>query len=365
MKPGFVFAAIAAAFLVIACGGSHQDKPCTPGGDGSYVVKPFDNLSQYCLVSIKAGKIALQPAAISYDLNTPLFSDHAQKSRAVWLPPGKSASYDESKAFDFPTGAVLIKSFGFTDDLRNADAAVSWLETRLLIKTDAGWQGYAYLWNDARTEATLDYGGRVQAISLLDEGGARQQANYLIPSFNQCKQCHETAGAGSMGLLGVKARNLNRDFAYPAGAENQLAHWSRLGLLTGAPAPSAAPRLAAWSDATTGSVAERARAYLEVNCSHCHSATGAAGPTGLYLTGSETNATRLGICKPPVAAGQASGNLKYDVVPGNPDASIVAYRLQSTEPGTAMPQIGRSLVHQKGVTLIRDWISGLSGSCPN
>src|SRR5207302_9243720 len=150
---------------------------------------------------------------------------------------------------------------------------------------------------------------------------------------------------GAMGLLGPKARNLNRDFAYHDGSDNQIARWARLGLLTGAPDPASAPRLPVWNDPATGSIEQRARAYLEVNCAHCHSDGGAARTTGLFLWASETDKTRVGVCKPPVAAGEASGGLHYDVVPGNPDQSIITYRLASTQPSIAMPQIGRSAVH--------------------
>ena len=64
-----------------------------------------------------------------------------------------------------------------------------------------------------------------------------------------------------------------------------------------------------------------------------------------------------------MAAGQATGALFYDVVPGKPDESILLYRMLSTAPAIAMPEIGRSLVHDEGVDLVRAWIAGLSGDC--
>lgn len=355
-----LFAALA------ACGGGSgtSNTPCSPGGDGTYVVKPYDSLSQYCLLGISDSKISLKTGVTPYDLNTPLFSDYATKARAVWLPAGTTATYDAANAFSFPTGALLIKSFGFKDDVRDEAGKVSWIETRLLIKTDGGWQGYTYVWNDARTEATLDFGGKVLSRSIVDDTGATQSLSYLVPSFNQCKQCHADKD-GTVALLGVKARNLNRDFAYAGGTENQLHAWARLGLLAGAPDAAAAPKLPTWNDPTTGSVSERARAYLEVNCAHCHSETGAARTTGLYLAASQTNPIAFGVCKSPVAAGEASGGLLYDVVPGNPDASILNHRLLATSPSVAMPQIGRSVVDAKGTGLVRAWISGLAGSCHN
>ncbi len=73
--------------------------------------------------------------------------------------------------------------------------------------------------------------------------------------------------------------------------------------------------------------------------------------------------TNYGICKQPVAAGSGSGGLKNDIVPGDADASITAYRMNSNEPDVRMPEIGRSLVHDEGVALIREWINSMSGGC--
>ena len=61
-----------------------------------------------------------------------------------------------------------------------------------------------------------------------------------------------------MAPIGPKARHLNKEFHYGGGRENQLAHWSRIGVLKGAPAPGDAPRTAVWNDPATGSLDERA-----------------------------------------------------------------------------------------------------------
>ena len=186
------------------------------------------------------------------------------------------------------------------------------------------------------------------------------QTSYLVPQSTQCIKCH--ADLDEVVTIGLSARQLNRDFAYPDGAENQLARWSRAGWLTGAPAPTAAPKLADWTDTTLGTE-PRARAYFESNCAHCHSERGDARTTGLSLLATETDRYRLGICKPPVAAGQASGNLSFDVVPGKPDESIVIRRMMATTPPIAMPELGRSVVHTEGVALTRAWIEAQSGDC--
>ena len=163
--------------------------------------------------------------------------------------------------------------------------------------------------------------------------------------------------------IGPKAHWLNGDYAYPEGTENQLAHWSRIGILTGAPDPASAPKLPNAADPDAGTVEQRARAYLEANCGFCHNPTGNARISGLYLTASVTDPIQLGICKHPVAAGPAGGGRPADITPGNPDASVMPYRMESTSPAIAMPQIGRSVVDTHGLALINEWISEMPGSC--
>lgn len=336
-------------------------RPCTVGGDGGYVDAPFPKLSQYCIASIVDGGIALGPGVVPYDLNTPLFSDYAIKVRGVWVPPGAHASYNDASALDFPIGTILTKSFGFADDMRKSSPVIAWVETRLVISTASGYQAYTYIWDADGKDATLSYSGEVRSTSWINADGGNVTMNYLVPSFVQCKQCHNLDGV--VTPIGPKARQLNKDYDYPDGSENELAHWSRIGILEGAPDASVAPKLPVWNDPSTGTLAERARAYLEGNCAHCHNAEGTAFTTGLFLLASEDASTTYGICKPPVAAGAATGGRSYDIVPGDPDASIMTYRLASTVPQVMMPQIGRSVVDVQGLALVTAWIASLDGGC--
>ena len=93
---------------------------------------------------------------------------------------------------------------------------------------------------------------------------------------------------------------------------------------------------------------ERARAWLDINCSHCHNPAGPANTTALDLRSANADARLWGICKPPVAAGRATGDHLFDIVPGKPDDSILAYRITSSEPGVMMPETGRQLVDERG-----------------
>ena len=109
------------------------------------------------------------------------------------------------------------------------------IETRILKHDFDGWVGLPYVWNASQTEATLDVAGDTVDVSWIHTDGRTRTNNYIIPNVNQCKGCHKSGEV--MTPIGPKARHLNRDFAYRDGTENQLAHWSRLGAMAGAPAP--------------------------------------------------------------------------------------------------------------------------------
>jgi len=107
----------------------------------------------------------------------------------------------------------------------------------------------------------------------------------------------------------------------------------------------------------SGSLEDRARAYLDINCGHCHKDNGAASNSGLWLEWTESEAVKIGIGKHPTAAGRGSGRLLSVIEPGAPDSSILAYRMASIEPGVAMPELGRTLADEDGVNLVREWIA--------
>ncbi|WP_368561576.1 SO2930 family diheme c-type cytochrome [Pseudoxanthomonas sp. UTMC 1351] len=343
-------------------------------------------LSDWHVVEREDGRLTLNKGVIPYDLNTPLFSDYAHKLRTIWMPAGVSARYSDTGSFDFPVGTIISKTFYYPlpskqpwdgksvartlpqDDALEKEtldlSKVRLIETRLLVHRKEGWIALPYVWNDAQTDATLERTGAVIPLELVDAAGARKAANYQVPDQNQCAGCHATDNRSrKIQPIGPKARHLNRDFTYAEGPENQLTHLSRIGYLTGAPAPGQAPRAADWTNTVHASLDDRARAYLDINCGHCHSATGPAITSGMWLDASTQDRLRLGFCKQPIAAGKGTGNRLYGIVPGDPDASILAFRMDSDDPSVMMPELGRSVIHREGVALIREWIQAQQGSC--
>jgi uncharacterized repeat protein (TIGR03806 family) len=343
--------AFAALFGLLAFGAAPAPEPVALAA--LLADAPAPSLDAYRLFTDEGARHA-NAGLTPYGLNTPLFSDYAEKTRYLYLPPGTKARYRATGALDLPVGATLVKTFAYPADFRRPDENVRFLETRLLIHRKSGWTALTYVWNAEQTHAVLKRAGARLDVSFVDAHGAQRQVDYAVPNANQCKECHSLSK--EIAPIGVKARNLNGVFAYATGPENQLAHWTRAGILEGAPAPEKAPRTAVW-DNPSEPLEGRARAYLDGNCAHCHNARGMASNSGLFLDLEETNPSLIGVGKRPVAAGRGSGNLEFAIAPGQPDASILVHRMASTEPGVMMPELGRSLVHEEGLALVRDYIA--------
>lgn len=325
--------------------------------------QPFcDLLSSYRFFLGNGSTQQPNEGVLPYDLNTPLFSDYALKHRFVWMPAGTAATYHPQESFSFPVGTVIIKTFAYPFSFQEPALGERLLETRLLVRRTGGWEAITYVWNEEQTEARRRTIGATLPVSWVDAQGVTRRIRYHVPNTNQCGECHEER-SGQLGALGPKARNLNKDYPYPDRTENQLARWTAVGYLVGAPDPALAPRAAVFDDPGTGTLEERARAYLDVNCGNCHNPNGFGRTSGLYLTIDENDPARLGVCKSPVAAGQGSGGRRVVILPGNADGSILVYRMESIAPGVAMPELGRQMVHEEALQVIRDWIEALPGSC--
>lgn len=341
----------------------------------TFVEDPFpEKLSAWGLFRGTGWTLEPQAGVTPYELNTPLFSDYAEKYRTIWLPPGQAATWRDSEPFDFPVGTILSKTFmypaqgsvpvakGGQRTAGNADKRFRPLETRILVRAKQGWVALPYVWNEEGTDATLEVVGSSLPVEATHVSGRKLSIHYMVPNVNQCQGCHERTKA--MTPIGLQARHLNRDYPYDEGSENQLARLTRLGLLKGAPEPGAAARNAVWDDPGSGTLEQRARAYLDANCAHCHERSGPAASSALYLSSQEKELHRVGLCKAPVAAGRGAGkDLPFDIVPGKPERSILVYRMNSGDPGVMMPELGRSLIHEEGVELIRGWIQQLQGTC--
>ena len=181
-------------------------------------------------------------------------------------------------------------------------------------------------------DATLKRAGHRTDISWTHADGKPRAISYAVPNANQCKGCHDVGG--QLTPIGPKLRNLE----------------------TGPDRPAATRPLPRWDDAKAP-LDQRARAYLDGNCGHCHNRNGPADTSGLWLDWDDEHGPNLGIRKRPVAAGRGSGQNEFDILPGQPDKSILITRMQSLDPGVAMPELGRATVHEEAISMLSAWIS--------
>ena len=286
-----------------------------------------------------------------YSLASPLFSDQTDKLRFVYVPEGERLGYVKNKVFIFPVGSTLIKTFAYLNNEGPLEQQL--LETRLLINTHEGWKAISYVWNEEQTDAKRAIAGATIPTSFINSQGKLEAVRYRAPNQNQCKECHQVNKI--MTPIGPKARNMNKMVNYRSGEMNQLFYWAALGWID---QKLDSTSISSYAD-VNASLDDRARAYLDINCGHCHIPGGSADTTGLYLNLTETNQEKLGVYKKPVAAGRASGNLKYSIVPGHSNKSIMLFRMKSLDPGIMMPESGRALADDAGIKLISDWIDKL------
>jgi len=280
-------------------------------------------------------------ALIPFDVNSPLWSDGAEKKRWLSLPQGTKIHVRDDGDFEFPIGTVLMKEF------RLAGKPV---ETRLLMRhPDGDWGGYSYEWADDGSDAYL-----------LDEEKTKIVAGqeWFFPSTTQCLRCHTVEAGRSLGL---EIAQLNKTITYPQTGRtaNQLVVLQELGLLDKTLGePAALPRLA--DPYGTDPPEARARSYLHANCSFCHR-PGASPRTQHNLLFSIS----LALMKVCNAAPQVS-DLGYPnmliLAPGDPTLSLLSIRMQRLD-GMRMPPLASSRLDMPGVSLVNEWIQSIT-ACP-
>ncbi len=323
--------------------------------DTSFVAKR--KLSDYNMFQMPLSKmVAKDDSVFPYDLNSELFSDYALKKRFIYLPPNTKMKYDPVDAFDFPDEALIFKFFFYPSDMKKPTEDIRIIETRVLYKQKGAWQAYSYVWDSLQQDAYLSIAGDQTLVSWKDKLGHQKTNKYSIPNMIQCKSCHEHDGV--MVPIGPAARHINKISPFAGSKINQIVDWEKNNKITNVVPLMEIPALVDYHDKSKD-VADRSRAYLDINCAHCHNNNGPARNSALNLRYDEQNKVAFGIYKTPIAAGNGSGGLKYDIVPRKPEESILYYRMNSTAPGVAMPELSRSMLHHEGLELIKEWIGGI------
>jgi uncharacterized repeat protein (TIGR03806 family) len=310
------------AFILTAC-----DDDGLAHIDNAVALQPV--LSDYHI--FEGNPSALQPTAgfHLYELSTELFSDYAEKQRLVKVPSGQVLGPRQDGLPNFPDGTILVKTFYYYHDKRDTSKGRQLIETRLEIKSGETWSVGTYLWNEAQTDARLVTSGLNKTVNWIDERGNGKVISYHVPANHECGTCHSFDDA--IIPIGPKLRNLNTDVSHDGVIINQLSYFQQQGIL-GTVDPTQITALPHWQN-TTYSLEERTRAYLDVNCAHCHRSGGFEGGDRLQL--------------------EYTTSLSNTGISGKRDEIID----QLSE--GRMPLIGTSVVHEEALELIRSYVKSL------
>jgi len=283
-----------------------------------------------------------EPSAhlIPYEINVPFWSDGATKQRFLHLPPGATLGYKSDGAFEVPAGTTLIKSFA--KEGRRSDRN---LETRLIRRTEAGWEAATYIWRGEDAELAI-YGEQFELRS--QEYGVE---TWHAPSSSECNLCHQ---AENGYVLGLTAAQLNRD----VGGENQLVALAVRGVLElpDVLQTESEPRFVSpWDESAP--LETRARTWLDVNCAMCHS-PGGTGNALIDLRATTELAETMLIDEPPTQGDLGIEGARL-IRPGSPKQSMLLHRIDTLGSGR-MPPVGSNRIDEEARALLTDWINALS-----
>ncbi len=235
------------------------------------------NLSELNLFKRQMKNLTPAKGVQVYKLASSLFTDYAEKQRLIKLPDSTKIIKQNDDMLNFPEGAIVAKTFYYFKDKRTPSLGKNIIETRLLVKHKNKWNVGTYLWNKEQTNATYIEDGYDTNVDWVDlKGNPKSLASYHVPTSKECTSCHQINK--EIVLIGPKIKNLNRDILIHNTSKNQLSHFQDTGTLDDFPLNNL-QKLPSYKDETLP-INDRARAYLDINCAHCHTKGGMASYMG-------------------------------------------------------------------------------------
>lgn len=340
-----VFWALAPVFSGLLCGCVDQPVCATPPG-GTVAAQRLSELGVY---TGQGRDRAPAPGYIPYRVSVPLYSDEASKQRLLRLPPGTQLRATADR-WELPVGTMLVKTFSYPLDARAPERGEQLIETRLLSFAPEGVRASTYVWNADQTDAVCSGGNVDVATRWIDQDGVTRSDHFHVPGVSQCSSCHRDQA------LGLRTRQLDLAGSYPDGSTQQIEHLLGLGVLAAAP-----PSRGALPDPQGATLLpERARAYLDANCAHCHSEGGDAAGTGLFFDWEHTTPEQLPVCR---SVSAVAGHDRV-IVPGRPDESVMLLRMRSADAFVRMPRGPSHIPDREGLAVLSAWIAAMTpGGC--
>lgn len=352
----FLLYAIISVFI-FGCSEYDSGEPVVPEIESPVVMDlsrvPYPTLSEYNFFDNPLKEQQPVEGVIPYEPINTLFTDYAHKKRFIWMPEGTKANYvSDDEPFDFPEGAAVIKTF-YYDNVQPQNLSRI-IETRLMIRKNGQWIFANYVWNEEQTEAFLDLEGSELYITF-NESGETKTSRYRIPSESECLTCHKIEE--NAVLIGPKPRNLNSPYSFDDGIMNQIQKWKEYGYLNASSLPAQFGTVPSWTNAALPKE-DRVRAYMDMNCAHCHKELAHCSYRPVRFSWEETVLeSNMGLCEPQT---EPIPGYEYIIQPGNDQRSSLYYRITTDEISYRMPFLGRSIVHEEAATLFREWINEMA-----
>lgn len=334
-------------------------------GDGFYRLEPNKAPAESAPFPRRLSETGLfidtaaeRPAAgvSAYEINFPGWHDGARGRHWFAAPVTNQFQPTDKGPWQFDDGLALVQTLAL-----ETKAGPRRVETRVLLKRENDWSGYTYVWNEAQTDAELAPESGQRTTLDLPEG----RRAWLVPSRSDCLACHSRAANFALSL---STRQLNRPLPGDSSV-NQLRWLEQQELFRSSgdvkrPAVpmdvDAAPRFPAITD-TNATLEARARAYLAVNCAHCHVQEGGGNSTMEMAAWTALKNTRL-IDQVPQ---HGTLNIKDAriIAPGAPSRSVLVTRSALRLPGQ-MPPLGTLRPDAEGTRLLVQWITSLRATPP-
>lgn len=285
---------------------------------------------------------------IPYEVNAPFWSDNAEKSRYLVIPEGKKVQFKEAGSWELPVGTTIVKNFK-GQHLRD----MRMLETRLIKRTESGWEAATYVWNQEGTDADLVPSGKQFELYQPNAAMRRWDVNsWHAPSSSECASCHVDAGGY---VLAFNTMQLNREFSDTG--KNQIVDWNERGILElpeGFELENATAFVSPYD--MEQPIDQRARAYLDVNCAMCHQPNG-PGNANIDLRFS-TALKDTGVINQPPAQGNLQMRDVRLIATGQPEKSVLLHRINTLGVGR-MPNVGSNQIDKEAVKLLYEWIENM------